>query len=170
MRRLSLVVVAILLLGACGGGGTEEELDAEEYAAEVSLICGDTSADIEEVSGDLNSSDLDEVAASADDAQRIADNGLTDVRDLDRPEGAENAEELIDALTEQAEAYEALAGAAEDRDDTAVDDLRDQLDEVTEEVEDAATRAGIDCEPNDIGPSEQFSDAADASDLTDLSD
>jgi hypothetical protein len=170
MRRSGGLVAALVLLGACGGGGGGRDLDEAEYVEELSAICADTAADVQEVSGNLDSADLDEVADAAHDAQRIAENGLNDAEDLHRPEGSANAQELIEALAEQGDLYEAIAGAAEDGDSERVDQLRGELDAAAGAVADAASAANVDCEPEDIGPSEQFSDAADTSDLTDIAD
>ena len=167
MRRATAAGAVALLLAGCGGGGGNRELDEDEYVEEFSAICGDAAADIEEVSDDLDSTDLDEVARAAGGAARIADEMLDDVRALEQEDEGVDAVDLYDELERRADLYAELEEAADDGDEDAVDDVRGQVEGAQDQIEDTASALDIDCEPDDISAAEQLSDEGDFSDETD---
>ena len=120
---LALLACSAAVFAGCSGGGGEPEvrLTAEQWIAAADRICAEYEGRLDEL---REPDDLDGLAAMAAEAEPIAEEGLERLRRLGPPEELEDqADEWLARTAENVRAIGELREAAEDGDETRVQEL-----------------------------------------------
>ncbi|HEX2294204.1 MAG TPA: hypothetical protein VHN37_02725 [Actinomycetota bacterium] len=133
---MAVAAVAATLAAACSDGASKQE-----FIAAADEACREADERIAEI-GSLQVEEqlLDYVA----DAEEISAELITDLRALDAPE-ADQAEvdEMIDGLERATNLLEPLAEASLDRDSDRLEELQQEVEQVTDDVTELAESYGF---------------------------
>ncbi len=138
--------LAATTLVACSGGPSKED-----FVAVADDACRAADARISEITAPARRAG---VARYVERAREISDDLVSDLRTLDPPEGDREAvEELIDGLERAAALLEPLARATVDRDVETLQELQQEIVQITDDVSDLAGSYGFEaCGAKVLGP------------------
>jgi formate dehydrogenase maturation protein FdhE len=153
MNRLAFVplvpVLVVIGLSACGG---DDAPSKQEFANQAEEICQNAEKQLESVGENVSSPS--EIAAAIDKVIDQSQSSLDDLRELERPEGAdgEDAEKFVNALESDIEdkgipALEDLRDALKDNDQQAAQEAAEKLQAIeTSNTDQLAKKIGAtDC-------------------------
>jgi len=141
-RTLILPLCAAVTLGAgCGGGGSGERLTKAEYAAKADAVCREFQAQVDELGEPQTLADL---AALADKALPIVEEGVGKIRDLKPPEELQaTVDEWIVTGDKSIKQLNGLRDAAKAKDRAAIQRVATEAQRNDEKSERLATKLGM---------------------------
>lgn len=149
MRAATALLAAVLLAGCSGGSSEpEERLTTEEYVRQADRICAEYERRLARLAQPENLADL---AAMAEEARPVAEEGLDELRALRPPEALEpQVEAWLERNEENVRAIDELREAAEEGDETRVRELASAARDNEEEADRLAAAIGLeDCAARD---------------------
>lgn len=122
-------------LAACSGDSKQEFIDAADEACR----------EADEAIRDIGRPRVEEgVLDYVRDAREISEELVADLRALDPPaDGEEQVEQMIDGLERATDLLEPLAQASIDRDAQELEELQQEVEQITDEVSEAAESYGF---------------------------
>lgn len=134
-RIVASAVLAVTWLTACSGDPKQDFIDAAD------AICREADQRIDEVGAPVVE---DEVREYVEDAKEIAGDLVDDLRELEPPEAdQERIERMIEGFERSIDLLDPLADAAAEGDTKALQDLQEEVTQVTEEVSEIARSYGF---------------------------
>ncbi|HEX2057818.1 MAG TPA: hypothetical protein VHI71_05555 [Actinomycetota bacterium] len=132
---MAVAACAATLLGACSDDSKQAFIDAADEA------CREADAAIAEIGQPrVEEGVLDYVR----DAREISEELVADLRALDPPaDGAEQVEQMIDGLERATDLLEPLAQATIERDSQQLEELQQEIEQITDEVSETAESYGF---------------------------
>jgi polyhydroxyalkanoate synthesis regulator phasin len=134
---VALAIFVATALGACSGnGGTKEDFVA---------AADDACREADERIKDIGAPRVEEgILGYVEQAREISDDLVADLRALDPPEAdADEVDEMIDGLEQATELLEPLAQATIDRDTEQLQELQQEVQQVTDDVSEFAESYGF---------------------------
>lgn len=123
-------------LAGCSGGDSKED-----FVAAADEVCREADADIKEIGAPRVEEGIFDYVRQA---QEVAEELVADLRELDPPkEGREQVEQMIDGLERSTALLEPLAQATLDRDTERLEDLQEEVTQITDEVSEIAEEYGF---------------------------
>ena len=131
-----VAAVAATALAACS-----DETSKEDFIAAADDVCRDADAKIQEIGSPRSG---DEIFDYVDDAREISQDLVSDLRALDPPEAdTEEIGEMIDGLERATDLLEPLAQATIDRDAMELEELQQEITQITDDVSEFAEEYGF---------------------------
>jgi hypothetical protein len=136
-RIVALALLATTLAGACSGDGVSKE----EFVEAADAVCREADEAIRAIGAPR----VEEgVRDYVEDATRIGEDLVSELRELEKPQGAGDAvQPMIEGIEKAIALLEPLAEAIIERDSEAVADLQQQAEQVTDEISGAAESYGF---------------------------
>ena len=140
MRLTAGVVALAFLASACGG--EKERLSRQEYVRQVDAICKKFEDDLDALEEPANA---DEVAAFVDEAHRVAEDGVADLKELKPPAELEaKVDAWLELNDERVKEIGRAAEATKSGDVSAIVEIAREAEETDEKADALAREIGLD--------------------------
>jgi hypothetical protein len=141
VRRAIAVLASTFLATSCSTDGEDNRLSRDEYVREADAICAEYDKRLSTL-GDAKS--LEQLAANAERALPIAEEGVGKLRELEPPEElAPRVNEWLERNDENVEKIEELQDAAREGDETRVQTIAADAADNEREADRLARRIGL---------------------------
>ena len=149
LSRVAATGLAAVLLAACGGGGggggsASKAPTKAEFVKAADKICKKADDKFDDIDGPSGQDDYEGMQEFSEDSVKLFEAALTDLRKLEVPEGdEEDVEEVYDGIEKQIKLIEDLGEAAEDEDDDRINEIFEEGEDQSKELDESADDYGF---------------------------